>query len=70
MAYSLNPKTTVSTSPFAASMASSNFAEPWEFRPERWLGDSPTDALDASQPFSYGTRSCMGRRSVSTPEPP
>ncbi|KAK1488453.1 benzoate 4-monooxygenase cytochrome P450 [Colletotrichum abscissum] len=53
--------TTVSTSTFAASMSSSNFDEPWEFRPERWLVDNPTDDLDASQPFSYGTRSCMGR---------
>ncbi|KAK1450060.1 benzoate 4-monooxygenase cytochrome P450 [Colletotrichum melonis] len=53
--------TTVSTSTFAASMSSSHFDEPWEFRPERWLVDNPTDDLDASQPFSYGTRSCMGR---------
>ncbi|KAF9872402.1 hypothetical protein CkaCkLH20_10229 [Colletotrichum karsti] len=53
--------TIVSTSPFAASMSTANFDEPWEFRPERWLGDNPTDNLEASQPFSYGTRSCMGR---------
>ncbi|KAK1485014.1 benzoate 4-monooxygenase cytochrome P450 [Colletotrichum cuscutae] len=53
--------TTVSTSTFAASMSSSNFDEPWELRPERWLVDNPTDDLNASQPFSYGTRSCMGR---------
>ncbi|KAK7436384.1 benzoate 4-monooxygenase cytochrome P450 [Colletotrichum acutatum] len=58
---SVHLKTTVSTSTFAASMSSSNFDEPWEFRPERWLVDNPTDDLDASQPFSYGTRSCMGR---------
>ncbi|KAK1638559.1 cytochrome P450, partial [Colletotrichum phormii] len=55
---------TVSTSTFAASMSSSNFSEPGEFRPERWLGDNPVDDLDASQPFSYGTRSCMRRRRV------
>ncbi|KXH53928.1 benzoate 4-monooxygenase cytochrome P450 [Colletotrichum salicis] len=53
--------TTVSTSTFAASMSSSNFSESWELRPERWLVDNPVDDLDASQPFSYGTRSCMGR---------
>ncbi|KXH34685.1 benzoate 4-monooxygenase cytochrome P450 [Colletotrichum nymphaeae SA-01] len=59
--YFLPGGTTVSTSTFAASMSSSNFDEPWDFRPERWLVDNPTDDLDASQPFSYGTRSCMGR---------
>ncbi|TDZ61724.1 Cytochrome P450 monooxygenase BOT4 [Colletotrichum trifolii] len=53
--------TVVSTSPFAASMSQANFSDPWEFRPERWLDKNLTDDLDASQPFSCGTRSCMGR---------
>ncbi|TEA19202.1 Cytochrome P450 monooxygenase BOT4 [Colletotrichum sidae] len=53
--------TVVSTSPFAASMSQANFSDPWEFRPERWLDENLTDDLDASQPFSCGTRSCMGR---------
>ena len=55
-------QTVVSTSTFAASMSTTNFSEPWEFKPERWIGENRTDDLDASQPFSYGTRSCMGRR--------
>ncbi|KAF2625639.1 cytochrome P450 [Macroventuria anomochaeta] len=53
--------TVVSTSTFAASMSTANFSEPWEFKPERWIGENLTNDLDASQPFSYGTRSCMGR---------
>ncbi|CBX99323.1 similar to cytochrome P450 monooxygenase [Plenodomus lingam JN3] len=53
--------TVVSTSTFAASMSTANFSEPWRFKPERWTGKNCTDDLDASQPFSYGTRSCMGR---------
>ncbi|KAL2043872.1 hypothetical protein N7G274_003392 [Stereocaulon virgatum] len=53
--------TVVSTSPFAASMDSTNFHDPWEFIPERWLGQSKGDELEASQPFSLGTRGCLGR---------
>lgn len=58
-------QTVVSTSTFAASMSSANFDRPWEFIPERWLEKSEsTDALEASQPFSYGSRACLGRRYV------
>ncbi|EUC39618.1 hypothetical protein COCMIDRAFT_10305 [Bipolaris oryzae ATCC 44560] len=53
--------TIVSTSTFAASMSTANFSQPWRFRPERWTDEDCTDDLDASQPFSYGTRACMGR---------
>lgn len=55
-------QTVVSTSTFAASMSTANFSEPWTFKSERWIGENSTDNLDASQPFSYGTRSCMGRK--------
>ncbi|KAH0426616.1 benzoate 4-monooxygenase cytochrome p450 [Colletotrichum camelliae] len=57
----LPSRTVVSTSTFAASMSTANFDEPWKFKPKRWIGENNTDDLDASQPFSYGTRSCMGR---------
>ncbi|KAL4788259.1 benzoate 4-monooxygenase cytochrome P450 [Aspergillus varians] len=53
--------TIVSTSPFAASMSSANFHNPWDFDPGRWLVQNQRDDLEASQPFSLGTRSCMGR---------
>ncbi|KAF2763809.1 cytochrome P450 monooxygenase-like protein [Teratosphaeria nubilosa] len=53
----------VSTAPFAASMDSRNFHEPWTFKPERWLDAKlrEKDKQDASQPFSLGPRGCMGR---------
>ncbi|RAQ98777.1 benzoate 4-monooxygenase cytochrome p450 [Stemphylium lycopersici] len=53
--------TIVSTNPFAASMSSQNFLNPWKFDPERWLGENGDDTLGASQPFSLGTRSCLGK---------
>ncbi|PVH91509.1 benzoate 4-monooxygenase cytochrome P450 [Periconia macrospinosa] len=53
--------TTVYVSPFAANMSPANFDEPWQFRPERWLNASENDMTNASQPFSVGTRACLGR---------
>ncbi|KAI0390649.1 cytochrome P450 [Xylariaceae sp. FL0594] len=53
--------TVVSTNPVAACLSSANWDKPFEFRPERWLEMSPKDALNASQPFSLGSRACMGR---------
>ncbi|KAG2002106.1 hypothetical protein GB937_009772 [Aspergillus fischeri] len=39
------------------------FAEPMDFHPERFLGDSrfANDRRDALQPFSVGPRNCLGR---------
>ncbi|KAI0543351.1 benzoate 4-monooxygenase cytochrome P450 [Xylaria curta] len=51
----------VSTNPLAACLDHRNFREPENFLPERWLGENTQDMSDASQPFSLGTRSCMGR---------
>ncbi|KAL8747224.1 MAG: hypothetical protein Q9184_007629, partial [Pyrenodesmia sp. 2 TL-2023] len=42
-------------------MTKANFEDPWTFRPERWLGANKTDELEASQPFTLGTRACLGR---------
>ncbi|KAH8635732.1 hypothetical protein IG631_11133 [Alternaria alternata] len=58
------PQTIVSTNPFAASMSSQNFLNPWKFDPERWLRKDGKDTLGASQPFSLGTRSCLGKRTI------
>ena len=55
-------QTVVSTNPLAASLDPRNFHDPWEFRPERWLGENKIDKLEASQPFSLGTRGCMGKK--------
>jgi cytochrome P450 len=50
----------------AASRNSKNFRDPLSFQPERFL-DDPAFAEDkkfASQPFSYGTRNCLGKKWV------
>ncbi|KAM0424518.1 hypothetical protein ACHAPT_010233 [Fusarium lateritium] len=36
------------------------FPEPDEFRPERWIGDDTGNERDASRPFSFGPRACLG----------
>ncbi|KAH5479181.1 hypothetical protein HBI52_224610 [Parastagonospora nodorum] len=53
--------TGVSTHPFAACLDAKNFEDPWIFRPERWLGKSEQNVREASQPFSLGTRGCIGQ---------
>lgn len=50
----------VSTNPYAASLSPTNFSNPQEFIPERWLGKNEKDVLDATRPFSLGNRSCLG----------
>lgn len=55
--------TTVSTCMWAATHAPENFADPYEFRPERWLDrETATDKLGASNAFSLGPRGCIGRK--------
>ncbi|RSL78113.1 hypothetical protein CEP52_017664, partial [Fusarium oligoseptatum] len=34
--------------------------EPYEFRPERWIGDGTGDDREASRPFSLGSHACLG----------
>lgn len=52
------------TNPVAACLSPKNFREPLKFDPERWLGSKENkllgDALAASQPFSLGSRGCIG----------
>ncbi|KAF3798974.1 Cytochrome P450 monooxygenase aclL [Colletotrichum gloeosporioides] len=57
----LPSQTVVSTNPFAASMSPEHFHEPWAFKPERWMNSNKEDILEASQPFSLGTRNCLGK---------
>ena len=52
---------------WGASRSASNFAQPNDFIPERWLAASTAssspfakDKKDAQQPFSLGARSCIG----------
>lgn len=40
------------------------FRKPYEFHPERWLGEDPEfkdDKLEAMEPFSVGPRNCLGK---------
>lgn len=57
--------TAVSVAPWAAGRSPSNFYEPNEFRPERWLENCDekyaNDQLHASQPFGYGPKECLGK---------
>lgn len=59
------PGTVVSVAQWATCRLPAHFHMPNEFHPERWLDDKDTeftgDCLDASQPFSVGARSCVGR---------
>lgn len=61
-------QTVVTYSTWAASQSSSNFHQPAEFLPERWLDSAnyPTspfalDKRDAFQPFGMGPRNCLGQ---------
>ncbi|KAI0843117.1 benzoate 4-monooxygenase cytochrome P450 [Hypoxylon sp. FL0890] len=51
---------TVYTNPVATCLSSTNFQDPWSFKPERWIEPS-NDIGDSSQPFSLGPRTCLGR---------
>ncbi|KAL4861803.1 hypothetical protein BDV12DRAFT_59287 [Aspergillus spectabilis] len=62
--------TIVGVSPFSASRSAKNFHQPDQFHPERWLAKESgvpehqvflNDKTEASQPFSYGPRSCLGK---------
>lgn len=44
------------------------FRKPYEFHPERWLGDPEfkDDKLDSLEPFSFGPRNCLGKVGVTS----
>ncbi|KAJ2995465.1 hypothetical protein NUW58_g1264 [Xylaria curta] len=54
--------TTVGIWQYAAYHSPSNFSQPDDFIPERWLGDQRfvDDHKDVFQPFSHGPRNCIG----------
>ncbi|SPJ79087.1 related to isotrichodermin C-15 hydroxylase (cytochrome P-450 monooxygenase CYP65A1) [Fusarium torulosum] len=52
--------TVVSVDPWTASHDDRNFARPYEFIPERWIGEGLGDRRDASRAFSLGPRGCLG----------
>ena len=60
----MHSQTVVAVHSWAMNHNPSNFADPWKFIPERFLGDEryATDKLDAVQAFSLGPRNCLGRK--------
>lgn len=55
--------TSMSIHQFSTYRSEDHFKNPYEFRPERWLGDPEykDDHLDAVEPFSVGPRNCIGK---------
>lgn len=55
---------TVAVPPWVSTHSPLNFHKPFEFRPERWLGEEnefSNDRLNGSLPFGTGPRVCIGR---------
>ena len=52
----------VYVSSWAATHSESNFNEASEFIPDRWIDSDCRDNKNASQPFSLGSRGCLGRK--------
>jgi cytochrome P450 len=46
---------------YAVHLDPNLWEEPDKFKPERWLKENLTDALDELMPFSRGVRACTGR---------
>ncbi len=57
-------QTEVYTSAWTVTHDPQYFHDPEKFLPERWLDPECTDLKEASQPFSMGSRACLGRKSV------
>ncbi|KAK3321248.1 putative cytochrome P450 [Cercophora scortea] len=53
--------TEIYTSTWSVSHSAKYFANPDEFRPERWIEPGCTDVKEASQPFLLGPRACIGK---------
>ena len=58
------PGTILSIPQHAMYMNESNFKRPKEFLPQRWLGDGEFDSDERQclQPFSVGSRDCVGKK--------
>lgn len=41
-----------------------NWADAWDFKPERFLENVPGNKLEALQAFGVGPRNCIGRKYV------
>jgi cytochrome P450 len=57
----------VEVQPWSINHSSENWTDPWKFNPDRFLrGEDEAkkegNILEASQPFSWGPRNCIGRK--------
>lgn len=55
--------TRVSVHHYSTYHSASNFRNPDQFAPARWMGDPEyaDDAREAHQPFGFGSRNCLGQ---------
>jgi cytochrome P450 len=58
------PNTAITIPQHAMYTHKDNFRLPYQYIPERWLGDSSfdSDERQAVQPFSIGSRDCVGKK--------
>lgn len=62
--HDIPPNTIVGVHQLATNYSTSNFTDPYTFKPERWMPGSSeyaNDNRDARQPFSVGPRNCIGK---------
>lgn len=57
----LSAGTVVAVAEYAANHSEVNFHDPFGFHPERWIDPGTTNHPNASRPFSYGPRDCLGK---------
>ena len=57
-------QTGITNNQYACYRSKTNFKNPDDYVPERWLDDPEyaSDQRKAFQPFSYGARNCIGKR--------
>ncbi|KAI1088434.1 benzoate 4-monooxygenase cytochrome P450 [Rostrohypoxylon terebratum] len=57
--------THVGANPVATFLSSTNFHDPFSWKPERWIDPDSRDNLESCLPFSLGPRVCIGRNVAS-----
>jgi cytochrome P450 len=58
--YIIPPGTPLSSTTLSVHTDEKIFPDPWEFRPERWLGKEGMERRKYQMAFNKGSRSCVG----------